>query len=124
MADNPPPTTSAPNTTTTDYRSLAKTCMNEHYWPYYVASIVIVFFGGLLCILLFRLCKAIIRFAIKRRRLARVAKRDWHGTTVGSSVLLDASGHINNSIMSGLEQAHRSMAHLPNRPEHRIQRGK
>ncbi|VDK22822.1 unnamed protein product [Taenia asiatica] len=95
------------NTTTEDYRALARTCMSEHYWPYYVASIVAVFFGGLLWILAYRALVRIIAWFIKRRRIAQFVHCDWQagactGGGGGSSTFLDVPA--SNSQLSGLDQ--------------------
>nr|CDS20750.1 potassium large conductance calcium activated [Echinococcus granulosus] len=104
--------------TTADYRALARTCMGEHYWPYYVASIVATFFGGLLWILAYRVLVRSIAWFSKRRRIARFAHCGWHagakgGSGVGSSIFLDVPA--NTSQLSGLDQWDRRSNRCSNR---------
>lgn len=107
------------NTTTEDYRALARTCMSEHYWPYYVASIVAAFFGGLLWILAYRALVRSVAWFIKRRRIAQFAHCDWHASACagggggGSSTFLDVP--TSASQLSGLDQWDRRSNRFGNR---------
>ena len=93
------------NTTTYDYRALAKTCMGEHYWPYYVVSIVASFLGGLFFILTHRVLIRLSTWITKRRRIVRYKQnRNWH--TSGGHRELSPFIDINptSSQLSGLDK--------------------
>lgn len=89
----------------TDYRDLAKYCMSERYWPYYIASIVATFFGGLLFILIQRGLQLGIAWIRKRKRINQFTNQsDWRfsGRAVaGSSYFYDVP--TSNSLMSDLD---------------------
>ncbi|VDD78139.1 unnamed protein product [Mesocestoides corti] len=91
---------------TDDYRQLAKVCMNERYWPYYVASILASFFGGLIFILTYRAFRKIIACLSKQRQIARVNQGDWHPRS--SNVFLDVptstSQHSGLNVTAALRQ--------------------
>lgn len=98
---------STTTTSTDDYHALAKTCMSERYWPYYVISIVASFLGGLVIILIHR---ALTRFIawIQKRRLIRRYRRNLNWQDSGDNEHGDFNTFLDvpraSSKLSGLDQ--------------------
>ncbi|VDL64129.1 unnamed protein product [Hymenolepis diminuta] len=90
---------------TKPYRDIS--CMNERYWPYYVFSIMVTFFGGLLLILIQHGIKYGVAWIRKRKRINQFTNQtDWRvssGTFTGSNIFLDVP--VSNSHLSDVEQS-------------------